>query len=176
MHTSPPPEKLFETRWLAFYRRGHWDYVRRPHSDHAVGVLAITDARELVLVEQFRIPIDRDSIEIPAGLVGDEQEHASESLAETARRELLEETGYDAGKIEHLLTSPTSPGMTAEFFHLYLATELKRAHDGGGVAGENIRVHRVPLAGLRTWLAEQEAAGKAVDFKIYSALWMADQT
>ena len=169
----PTPEKLFETRWLGLYRIGRWDFVRRPNSDAAVGILAITPEREIILVEQFRIPMQRSVIEIPAGLVGDEPEHAGESLATTAGRELLEETGYRAGTVTQLIASPTSAGMTSEFTYLFHATDLVREHDGGGVAGEAITVHHVPLAGLRKWLAEQEAAGKLIDFKIHAALWLA---
>lgn len=169
----PVPEILFETPWLGLYRIGDWDFVRRPNSDACVGVLAITPENEIVLVEQFRVPVQQFVIEIPAGLVGDEAEHAGESLAETARRELLEETGYHAGTITPLISSPTSAGMTSEFVHLFHATGLVRETSGGGVAGEEIIVHHVPLAGLRQWLAAQEAAGKGIDFKIHSALWIA---
>ena len=169
----PTPEILFETRWLGLYRIGHWDFVRRPNSDAAVGILAITPADEIILVEQFRIPMQRHVIEVPAGLVGDEPEFAGESLAATAGRELLEETGYRAGSVTQLIGSPTSSGMTSEFTYLFHATDLVREHDGGGVAGENITVHHVPLVGLRAWFAEQEAAGKLIDFKILAALWLA---
>jgi ADP-ribose pyrophosphatase len=115
-------ETLFETRWLGLYRIGHWDFVRRPQAEACVGILAITPAAEVVLIEQFRVPVQCPVIEIPAGLVGDEDEFRGESLAETARRELLEETGYRAAEIRPLLTSPTSAGMTSEFTHLFLAT------------------------------------------------------
>ena len=169
----PTTEKLFETRWLRMERIGTWDFVRRPHSDACVGILAITPDDKVVLVEQFRIPPQRHVIEIPAGIVGDEEEHHGESLADTAARELLEETGYRAGKIRHLIASPTSAGMTPEMTHLFLATELEREHQGGGVGCENIIVHHVPRAQLPQWLAEQEAQGKLVDFKIHASLWLA---
>ena len=147
----PVPEILLETPWLGLYRIGDWDFVRRPNSDACVGILAITPENEIVLVEQFRVPVQQFVIEIPAGLVGDEAEYAGESLAETARRELLEETGYHAGAISLLISSPTSAGMTSEFVHLFHATDLVRETSGGGVAGEEIIVHHVPLAGLRQW-------------------------
>ncbi len=169
----PTSEKLYETRWLRLERIGTWDFVRRPHSDACVGILAITPNDEVVLIEQFRIPTQRQVIEIPAGIVGDEEEHHGESLADTAARELLEETGYRAGKIEHLIASPTSAGMTPEITHLFLASDLTREHQGGGVGCENIIVHHVPRAELPQWLAAQEAAGKLVDFKIHASLWLA---
>lgn len=124
-------------------------------------------------MEQFRIPMQRVVIEVPAGLVGDEPEFEGESLAETAGRELLEETGYRAGTIIPLIASPTSAGMSSEYVHLFHAKDLVRETQGGGVAGENIVVHHVPLSDLRQWFSEQEAAGKVIDFKIHSALWLA---
>jgi ADP-ribose pyrophosphatase len=169
----PPVKTLFESRWLGLYRIGDWDFARRPNSEACVGILAITPAQEIVLVEQFRVPVQRTVIEIPAGLVGDEAEHVGESLASTARRELLEETGYTAGSMTQLIASPTSAGMTSETTHFFHAKDIVRAADGGGVGSENITVHHVPISELRTWLAAQEAAGKAVDFKIHAALWLA---
>ncbi len=166
-------ETLFETRWLQVQRIGHWDLVRRPHSDACVGILALTDEGEIVLVEQFRIPVQQRVIEIPAGIVGDEEEHRGEALEETARRELLEETGFLAGRIEKLISTPTSAGLTPEFIHLFQASGLVRQHGGGGVAGEDITVHCVPLAGLREWLAARQQQGVAVDFKIHAALSLA---
>lgn len=166
-------ETLFETKWIGVYRDGHWDYVSRPNADAAVGILAVTPADEIILVEQFRIPMQRRVIEVPAGLVGDEDEHRGESLAETARRELLEETGWRAGRIEPLLASPTSAGMTSETTHLFLATELEKAGPGGGTDSEDIHVHVVPRSAIRRWLQEKDAVGIAIDFKIHAALWAA---
>ena len=150
----PEEITLYESKWLGLYRIGHWDFARRPNSDACVGILAITDGGEVVLVEQFRIPVGRKVVELPAGLVGDEPEFRSESLAETAARELMEETGYRAGRIELVLTAPTSPGMTPEFTNLFHATELSRETEGGGNASEDITVHHVPLAELRGFLAD----------------------
>lgn len=169
----PTPEKLFETRWLALYRIGRWDFVRRPQSENCVGILAITPANEIILVEQFRIPMQRRVIEVPAGIVGDEPEHLGESLAATAARELLEETGYRAATVTPLIASPTSAGMSSEFVHLFHATDLVREHSGGGVGGEDILVHHVPIPQLRGWLAAREAEGILIDFKIHAALWLA---
>jgi ADP-ribose pyrophosphatase len=167
------PETLFETRWLGLYRIGHWDFVRRPTGDACVGILAETSEGEILLVEQFRFPVQRRVIEVPAGIVGDEPEHAGEPLEETARRELLEETGYEAASMELLISTPTSAGMSSELTHLFQAKGLVKRHEGGGVAGESITVHRVPKAELRDWLRQKEAEGCLIDFKIYAAVWLA---
>lgn len=166
----PEPEVLFETRWLRLMRRGHWDYVVRPHSDRCVGVLAIDEEDRILLVEQFRIPLQKYTIEIPAGIVGDEDEYRDESLAATAARELLEETGYRAAAMEPLMATPTSAGMTSEFIHLFHAKGLTLESAGGGTEQESITVHRVRVDDLSGWLNDRMAEGKVVDFKIHAAL------
>lgn len=161
---------LFESQWLGLYRKGHWDYVRRPNSDACVGILAMTEQDEILLVGQFRIPMGKRVIEIPAGLVGDEPGFQGESFAETAGRELLEETGYRAGRIELLISSPTSAGMTPEITHLFFATDLVQENAGGGNAGENITVYKIHLTKLRDFLSGKQYEGVMVDFKIHAAL------
>ncbi|MBB5353705.1 ADP-ribose pyrophosphatase [Haloferula luteola] len=166
-------ETLYESRWLGVYRNGHWDFVRRPNSDAAVGVLAVTSDAKVLLVEQFRIPMQKRVIEIPAGLVGDEEEFRGEDLSETARRELIEETGYQAESMVPLMSSPTSAGMTCETTHLFLASGLTRVGPGGGTGSEDITVHEVPLVEMRSFLRAKENQGCLVDFKIQAALWEA---
>lgn len=161
---------LFESKWLGLYRRGHWDYVKRPNSDACVGILAITDENKVILVQQFRIPVNQEVLEIPAGLVGDEIEFQGETLAETAGRELLEETGYRAGRVVPLISSPTSPGMTPEITHLFHATQLVKETEGGGNASENILVHQVHLTEIREFISRKLAEGVMIDFKIHAAL------
>ena len=164
---------LFETKWLGLYRIGHWDFACRPHAPTAVGILALTPESEIILIEQFRIPMQRRVIEIPAGIVGDEPEHLGEPLEETARRELMEETGYLAADMKLLLGSPTTAGMSSEIIYLFHASNLEKKGPGGGTEHEDITVHRVPLANLREWLKQREADGLLIDFKIHASLWMA---
>lgn len=166
-------EILFETQWIQICREGKWDYVRRPQSTFSVGILAITPQQEVVLVEQMRIPAGNRVIEIPAGLVGDEPQHLGESLESTARRELLEETGYRAGKVEFLIRAPSTPGLAREFMNIFLATDLVRETEGGGTDGENITVHHVPVSGIRSWLESKQQEGIYLDARIHAALWLA---
>ena len=169
----PEIETLFETKWIGVYRNGIWDFVKRPSSDSAVGILAITPENEVVLVEQFRVPIQRRVIEMPAGLVGDEPDFIHESIAETAIRELVEETGYRAGKMEFLIRSPSTPGLANEFMNIFLATDLVRETNGGGTELEDIIVHHVPVPQLRDWLSAKQAEGCDIDARLYGALWLA---
>lgn len=166
-------ETLYEGKYLGIYKEGAWEFARRPNADACVGILPITDDGEVVLIEQFRVPVGKRVIEIPAGLVGDEVEFRGESLAATAGRELIEETGFRAGRVELLLASPTSAGMTPELTHLFVATDLVKVGDGGGVDGEDIAVHVVKVSEVDVFLSECEGRGLLVDFKIHACLYAA---
>lgn len=166
-------DSLHRGRFLELRREGSWEYVTRTNSSGAVFVLAITDRDELVLVEQHRVPLGAATIELPAGMVGDEPDFAGESLLDSARRELEEETGFRGRRAELLLSGPVAPGLTSEILHLVRVHELERVHAGGGVAGEDIRVHLVPLHEVAVWLRQQTVAGKLVEPRIYAALYFA---
>jgi ADP-ribose pyrophosphatase len=133
--------------------------------------VAVTDEQKLLLVEQYRIPVHARTIELPAGIVGDEPGAANESMAEAAKRELLEETGYAAETMEALMAGPSSSGLTSEMVTLLRASGLKRVHKGGGVAHENIIVHEVPLGKVREWLAKRAAEGLLIEPKVYAGLY-----
>ena len=166
-------EVLHEGKYLGLYQMGTWEFALRPNAAACVAILPITDNGEIVLIEQFRVPTQSRVIEIPAGLVGDEPEFEGESLAECASRELTEETGYQAKLITPLLASPTSAGMTPEITHLFAATQLTKISAGGGIDGEDITVHVVPFSEVNGFLAEQQAKGLDIDFKIHASLYQA---
>lgn len=144
-----------------------WEYVARPAAISAAVILAVEDGHVL-LVEQYRVPLARNCIELPAGLVGDQDE--GESVEASAARELEEETGYRAGRIEDLGEFASSPGLTSETFHLVRATGLEKIGDGGGVHDENIAVHRVALTGIDAFIAAKRAEGCAIDAKLLPLL------
>ena len=166
---------LAEGKYLGLYVRDTWEFASRPNSTGVVAILPITDDGQLVLVEQYRVPCQARVIEIPAGLVGDEEKFIHESLSECAARELLEETGYRAGEITPLLSSPTSAGMTDEITHFFAATKLTREHAGGGTESEDITVHHIPLADIDAWLSAQQHKGLLIDFKIHACLCLVQQ-
>ncbi len=168
-------ETLHEGRFLRLLRDGSWEYVARTNAKGAAFIIAVTPARELVIVEQYRVPLQAPCLELPAGIIGDEAAHADEAFEAAALRELEEETGFRAGRIEHLMTGPTAPGMSSELLHFYFASQLVRVHAGGGVDGENISVHLVPLEGASEWLMAQMAAGKRCDPRVFVGLWFASR-
>ncbi len=168
-------ETLAAGRFLRLVRRDSWEYVERTNATGIAVLVPITADGGIVLVEQYRIPVQATTIELPAGLVGDEVEFAGEGILEAANRELEEETGYRAGRIEVLCQGPVSTGMSDEVLTFLFATELERVGKGGGVGSEQIKVHVIPVAGIYEWLVGQEAKGLLVDPKIYTGLYLASR-
>jgi ADP-ribose pyrophosphatase len=162
---------LYTGAFLSLVQEGHWEYVDRVKATGAAIIVAVTNDEKLLLVEQYRIPCHARTIELPAGLIGDETGRAGEPHAEAARRELLEETGYEAGQMEVLTCGPASGGLAGEIVTLFKATQLRRVGRGGGVGHEDIKLHEVPLAEVDDWLAAKTRAGTLVDPKIYAGLY-----
>ena len=148
--------------------------MQRTNATGVVCIVALTDDDEIVFVEQHRIPVGARTIELPAGLAGDEPGHESEALVKSAARELLEETGFAAAQVTHLMDCPTSAGMTDEVASFFLATGLQRVGPGGGVAGEDIEVHVVPLATAHDFLLGCAERGRMVAAKALAGLHMAN--
>lgn len=149
-----------------------WEYVSRRNAKGCVAILAVTDDKRVVLVEQFRPPVGCRVIELPAGLAGDIPLQEDEPLLAAAKRELKEETGYEAKNWSTLGEGASSAGLTDETNTIFYATGLTRMHDGGGVGGEEIRVHFVALSDVVKWCDDRRREGCVVDFKIFAALYL----
>ncbi|MGN6552853.1 MAG: NUDIX hydrolase, partial [Verrucomicrobiota bacterium] len=162
---------LFVGKFLALVKEGHWEYADRTNATGAAIIVAVTDEQKLLLVEQYRIPVHARTIEMPAGIIGDEPGSSNEEHAEAARRELEEETGYRAEHMKALTHGPASSGLTSETVTLFLATKLRRMGSGGGVENENIIVHEVAVNEVDTWLEQKAAAGLLIDPKVYAGLY-----
>jgi len=157
---------MWEGRFLTAVRDGQWEYVTRSRGIRAVVILAETDAGEVLLVEQPRVPIGGKCLELPAGLIGDDAGGAGDNVEAAAMRELIEETGYRPGGVEILGEYYSSPGMLGESFTLVRATKLSRVGEGGGVDGEEIVVHLVPRSDMARFIAARRADGIGIDSKL----------
>lgn len=164
-----PEEVVWQGRYVTAKRRGRWEYVGRARDIRAAVILATIDG-DVLLVEQYRVPMGRMSLELPAGLIGDDDGAEGEDDLAAAGRELEEETGYRAGKLESLGEFYSSPGMVSESFTLVRATHLVQTGPGGGTEHENITVHRVPLNDIAAFVAARRAEGCGVDVRVLMLL------
>jgi ADP-ribose pyrophosphatase len=159
--------------YLAIHQEGRWEYVSRVRGIGAAVLLAIDSdlaGDHVILVEQYRVPLKANCLELPAGLVGDET--ADETVETAASRELEEETGYRAGRIENLGRFCSSPGMTSETFTLLKATELEKIGEGGGTDSEDITVHRVALSEIGAFVEARRSENCVIDVRILTLLGM----
>ncbi len=166
-----PVETLYEGRWLSLRKRGRWEYAERNNPAGAVIIVAVTPEDRVLFVEQYRVSILQNTIEMPAGLVGDLADQADESALVAAQRELEEETGYRCASVEFIHRGPSSSGMSTEMIAFVRARDLQKIGPGGGDETENIVVHEVPRREAGSWLFARAAEGYSIDPKLFAGLW-----
>jgi ADP-ribose pyrophosphatase len=159
----PPPEEMWAGKFVRAIKRGKWEYASRVNGINAVVILAEHDGK-LILVDQPRVPPDCRCIELPAGLVGDTD--ADATVESTAIKELEEETGFTAERVERLGEYYASPGMLSESFTLVRAHGVRRIGEGGGDENEDINVHLVPRSDIPNFIEQKRAEGFGVDVKL----------
>jgi ADP-ribose pyrophosphatase len=157
------PDIVWRGKYLEVKKLDTWEWVGRTRGVSAAVILAV-DERHIILVEQYRVPLGRQCLELPAGLVGDEEQ--GEEAATAAIRELEEETGYRADRMVDLGRFHASPGMSSEGFTLLRAEGLTKVGEGGGLESEDIIVHRVPIADVPAFVESKRAEGAAMDVKM----------
>ena len=148
-----------------------WEFAERLNSTGVVVIVPVTDEGELVLTEQFRKPVGRRVVDLPAGLAGDGPGGADEAFVTAAQRELVEETGYEAREMVLLAEGPSSAGLTSEIVTFYRAGGLTKVGPGGGDESEEIDVHLVPLESITTWLDNRVRQDCYIDPKVYVGLY-----
>jgi nicotinamidase/pyrazinamidase len=161
-----------ETSHLRLVRQDGWDYVSRRQGKGVVAIVATDDAGNIILIEQYRPPVDGRVIELPAGIAGDLTGSEDESWSQAAQRELMEETGYEADRFVEALHAVTSAGLTNESVRFLIAERVRKVAAGGGDVSEDIVVHRVPLATVNAWLTQQQQRGKMIDARVFTGLYL----
>ncbi len=175
MDKGQNPTVIAETDHLRLVERNGWSFVQRKNASGVVSIVALTEERKVLLVEQFRPPVNCRVVEFPAGLAGDLEAYSQEALEDAARRELLEETGYKAEVFRRRAVVSSSAGMTDEVITMFLAEGLRKVGPGGGDESEDIAVHEVPLENVDRWLEEAQAKGKMVASRVYAGLYFLTQ-
>lgn len=167
---------LYSTKYLRLVNLDGWDYIERTTGRDVVCVVPVLINKhgepELIFIKEFRIPLQDHVISFPAGLVADVNKE--ETVVEAAYKELQEESGYSAKRLRHLMTGPSSSGMSDEITHFYLADKLTKVNDGGGDETENIEIIKVPLHKSHGWLYSKSNEC-LVSPKTYIGLYFANQ-
>jgi ADP-ribose pyrophosphatase len=166
MYTSQR-KMLTQGKYLSLVNKNGWEYCERVIGTGVVAIIATTKDRNLILVEQFRPALNANVLELPAGLVGDTASQASENFLSAAKRELLEETGFESSQWKCVTEGPVSAGITNEIVTFFLATDCLKVAASGGDASEQITVHLVPLASLETFAAKAVSRKCLVDPKVF---------
>jgi len=160
---NQPAEVMWQGKYVRALKKGRWEYASRTNEVAAVVILAEFDGK-VILVEQYREAVGSRCLELPAGLVGDEDPDAT--VDGTAIKELEEETGFTAERVEHVGKFYSSPGMLAEGFTLVRAHGVRRIGEGGGTEHENIVVHRVARDAIPDFVGSKRSEGCAIDVKL----------
>jgi len=159
---------LYSGKFLNLVERNGWEYVTRNTHDVAI-ILPIFDNGDILLISEYRHPLQQKVISMPAGLIGD---HEDENIISGALRELQEETGYTAETLECILeNSPSSSGLTSELFQMYIARGLVKVGPGGGDASEDIDVIRISSKDFLKNIPKWKKEGLYIDPKIFIGLY-----
>jgi ADP-ribose pyrophosphatase len=145
-----------------------WESFERVNCKGIVAIVPVTDDKEVLLIRQFRPPVNGYVIEFPAGL-----NDKGDTLEEAARRELLEETGYSAKEIIYLTEGPMSSGASSGILTVFLAKGLEFKGIGERDETEDIEVLKIPINELDYKLSTLQLEGNYVDLKIYGLMELA---
>jgi len=168
-------EVLGQGRFLRLVRRNGWEFVERTQPVRAAFIGAVTDNGCLILTKEYRVPVGKTVVGCPAGLIGDTAGQEAESLETAVKRELLEEAGFEAQSVTFLTEGPSSAGQTEEVIAIVLAEGLKKVAAGGGIEGEHILIHEVPLPEVDAWLLDRVREGCLIDPKVYTGLYFIEK-
>ena len=159
---------VWQGKYITTKTRGRWEYVGRARNIRAAVILAVEDGH-ILLVEQFRVPLGRNCLELPAGLIGDGDDIAGEDDLTAAGRELEEETGYRAEILEDCGQFYSSPGMVSESFTLVRARGLTKVGEGGAVS----KVKTSPCTALpwRIWARLSQPSETKVAGSMSACFW-----
>ena len=171
-------ETAFEGKYLRLVRKTSvtptneeviWETVERTNvcGNGAVGIVALTRKGEFILERHWRAPIESYVIQFPGGLTDNHQE----SPEETARRELREETGYEANELVLFLSVPTCPGLSSSTVGFYFAPEVEYTGDVKRDIAEEMEILTIPKNDLPKFLLNLPD-NTILDLKVPGIIWL----
>ena len=146
-------------------QKGTWEVVGRPSRRRIALIAAVTPENELLLTKSFRVPLKKWTIEMCAGMI----EETDPSEEQAARRELLEELGYEVGEMKKLMSGPHNAGMQNDELVVFLGWDAKRVQEPRLEGGEDIKFVKVPIKRLMTFLLRPRK-NLLVDIKIFGLI------
>jgi ADP-ribose pyrophosphatase len=160
VHKGPILDIYEDTVRLPNGKEEKWDFVS--HRMGAACVLAVHPSGKIIMVRQYRNALDRFTLEVPAG----KRDSVNEDTSICAARELEEETGFRAGKLEKLLSLKSTVAFCDEFIDVYLATDLKEIGEQHLDEAEDIEIELYDLEDLLVMCY----SGKLQDAKTVAAI------
>ncbi len=157
---NPPPGAVPKVR--------NWETIERIGCNGVVVIVPFTDDNAVILIRQYRPPVDGYVIELPAGLID-----IGETPEASARRELTEETGYAARSMDFLISGPASSGSSSEILDVFAASGLTFVGIGKRDEAENMEPITIPLEMLDEEVARLEQNGNYIDLKVHGMIRLA---
>jgi len=160
---------LYKGKYIRLVQKGTWEFVERVGANKAVVIIPILrNPNGMVLLKEFRVPIDNYTLSLPAGLV-----EKDEDVLVAAGRELEEETGYTAGYLKVVLEAPSSVGLSCERLIYVIADDLVQVSDGGGDENEDIVVLDTLMQSVDHQIDQSIVMGWDIDVKLYCGIYLA---
>jgi len=168
-------EIIKKGNFLNFVKKGNWEYIERNNCSGIVVILAVTKEKKVLFVEQYRPPLGKNVIEFPSGLAGDHKKFwnsdKKESLLQAAKRELLEETGYQAKGMRKIVEGPANSGTSSDMLTFLKAVSIEKVASGGGDETESILVHEIFIHDIERWIKKKKKEGCLIIPRIYTGLY-----
>ncbi|QWR76592.1 NUDIX hydrolase [Candidatus Magnetomonas plexicatena] len=145
-----------------------WEAFKRQNCDGIIAVVPFTKDGQVVVIKQFRPPVEKYVIEFPAGL-----SDRGESLIDVAHRELLEETGYSTPVMELLATGPLSAGASTEVLTVFVAVDAEKTSAQNLDHGEEIEIITLPVKDFYQNVYALENENTYIDLKLFGLFELA---
>lgn len=152
---------------------GLWETVERTNVTSEIGavvVVPLTKNKEFIFENNWRVALESPVIQFPAGLIDRE----GENTEEVARRELLEETGYSANELVHIMRAPECAGLTSNIIDYFFANGVEYVGKENEDISEEIEVMKIPVKDYEDFLLNLPQ-GTVLDLQVPGIIWILEK-